>query len=203
MNAHRMSVGIHMPIFAPETSVTTRMDLVYHLMMWLLSVRPDMASYSNRQLHIWLVLHALIGTWMVLSIMTAQTATSYYIVSATISILVWLHGIAPRKYLYLQERLPSIVEGFVQCVGWLLQTTQGHIRTSLSAHGVLNMCTIFLVKLNTSSRFEYKDLQMNHQGGPDKSLLLDPASGVAPSTAMRWRSRMLQHTINTFFIGPC
>ena len=42
-------------------------------------------------------------------------------------------------------------------------------------------------------------LQMNHQSGPDKLLLLlDPASGVAPSTATRWRSRMLQHTINTF-----
>ena len=114
-----MSDGTTVPIFASKTPINTSMDIVYQwFIMWLLSVIMDMAPYipsssgddlGNTQLHIMVVSHALLWSWMVWFIMATQGATTFYF-----SILVWLHGLAPRKYLYLQDIL-SLVEGIAVC----------------------------------------------------------------------------------------
>ena len=177
-----MSVGIQVPIFAPETSVTARMDLVYQWMMWLLSVRTDMASYSNKHLHLVLDIPVSVGAWM-LVFMTTQAATVSCIGPTSLIILVWLNVVAHRKYLYLQEGLTSAVEGIVQCVNWRLQNNYDHMKTSLSTHGVLNQCTIIVANPNnTSSRcVKCKGLHIDRQCGP---LLVTTAE--VSSTVMRW-----------------
>ena len=183
------------------------MDLAYKWLMCLLPVITDMFynpstgddDFSNYHLHIMMASHVLVCAWMCFTMTTQAATTSYIDWSSTNILLVWLHT-ATRIYMHRQEILPSVVKGFVQCVGWQLQITHGHIRTSLSAHGVNNLCNI-LVKPNTSSRCEYTGLQMKHQCDPE--LLLLHSTGVIPSTAMRWKRRMLHHNINTFFIGPC
>ena len=162
-----MSDSTTVPTIAPETSVPTRMDLVHQWLIFLPSVIMDMASYNpssgdhddlgNKQLHSVAVSHALVWSWMVWLIMTAQAATASYI-----SILIWLHGLAPWTYLYLQDIL-FLVEGIAQCVNWQLQQNYDHIRTSISAHGITNQCT-FVVKPNTSSKYvECSGLPNGHQ----------------------------------------
>ena len=172
-----------MPIFAPETSVTARMDLVYHWMMWLLSMRTDMAPYSNKELHLVLDIPASVRAWMQL-IKTTQAVTVSYIGPTTFIILVWLNVIAYRKYLYLQERLPSIAEGIVQCVNWQLHQNYGHIKNLLNHNVVFNQCTIVIVKPNSSSIcVESKGLLHDHQCYLP---LLMPAE-VVPGRAISWR----------------
>ena len=101
-----MSVGTTMPIIAPETSVPTRMELVHQWLILLLSVITDMAFYSpssgddlgNKQLHIVVVSHALVWSWMMWLIMTTQAATAPYIAWRT-----WLLAVPAPNYLYLHE----------------------------------------------------------------------------------------------------
>ena len=196
-----------MPIIATETSVITRMDLAYKWLMFLLSAITDMfyssstdddGDPSNKQLLMVVASHALVWAWMMwFFVMTTLTVTLFYIDWSSISILVWLHGLAAQKYLQLQEILPSVVKGFVQCVCWQLQQNYGHISTSLSSHGVTNQCT-FVVKPNTSSRCEYKSLQMNQQSGP--VLLLQPTAGEIPCSSMMKSTMLDLITINTYFI---
>ena len=99
-----MSDGTTVPIIAPETSVPIRRDLVHQWLIFLLSVITDMAFYSpsagdddldNKQLYIVVASHALVWAWMMwFFVMTTLTARLFYIDWSSISILVWLHGLA-------------------------------------------------------------------------------------------------------------
>ena len=103
-----MSDGTTVPIFASKTPINTSMDIVYQwFIMWLLSVIMDMASYipsssgddlGNTQLHIMVVSHALLWSWMVWFIMTTQAVTAPYIAWTT-----WLLAVAAPNYLHLHE----------------------------------------------------------------------------------------------------